>query len=474
MSNSAPVMSLNRDRKRLTQSDLTRIGKYEIRGVAGRGAMGVVYDGWDPVIARRVAIKAIPLPGLSDADAAEGLVRFRQEAQAAGRLSHPNIVSIYEYGEEGAIAYIVMEFVDGNTLKELLNTRGHLSAGEAMHIMEELLAGLQFSHERGVIHRDIKPTNVMLKPDGGVKIADFGIARIENCSLTQEGTIIGTPAYMSPEQFMAQNVDARTDIYSSGVLLYQMLTGRLPFEGSVAAIMHQALTARPRPASALAGTSSELDAAIERAMRPCAADRFGGAAEFRRALRSVGNVQMDTRVVTRAPGGVPRRRGPASRGVVALAWLVKTRPKSRFGFALTGAAMTGLLTAGVYGWPALLSAVSLTSTSVHVARNEGKFVVFFDAWSASLGDTAHATIAEAAQWALENTSKIVTVEGFAAPDGGIDANVHLSAARAQMVVDQLAHDGVERTRIRLLAHGPTSIARMSDEGRRVEIDIAGP
>ncbi|MGH7155067.1 MAG: serine/threonine-protein kinase, partial [Acetobacteraceae bacterium] len=218
------------------------LGKYEIKGTLGKGAMGTVYEGWDPIIARRVAIKTVRIPEDSDdPETEEALARFRREAQAAGRLTHPNIVGVFDYGETGDIAYIVMEYVDGPAVKSLLDKQERFGPNETMRIMTDLLNGLQFSHARGVVHRDIKPANVMLTSEGQAKIADFGIARIESSSMTQAGTVLGTPAYMSPEQFMGQVVDARTDLYSSGVLLYQLLTGERPFEGGMSAIMHKAL-----------------------------------------------------------------------------------------------------------------------------------------------------------------------------------------------------------------------------------------
>jgi serine/threonine-protein kinase len=243
----------------------SRLGKYELRGTLGRGAMGVVYDGWDPIIARRVAIKTVKVPDPTDAEAMEELARFRREAQAAGRLTHPNIVGVYDYGEDGDIAYIVMEFVDGPTLKSLLEKQERMALPEVARVMEDVLAGLAFSHARGIVHRDIKPANVMLSSDGRGKIADFGIARIESSSMTQAGTVMGTPAYMSPEQFMGQTVDARTDIYSCGVLLYQLLTGERPFEGGMTAIMHKALNTEPPKPSDLSVTAPPaLDAVVAR------------------------------------------------------------------------------------------------------------------------------------------------------------------------------------------------------------------
>ena len=263
------------------------LGKYEIRGTLGRGAMGVVYDGWDPVIARRVAIKTVPLPENPDPETAEEIARFKREAQAAGRLTHPNIVGIYDYGETSNLAYIVMEFVDGPSLKNLLDKQERFPTETIGRVMADVLGGLQFSHERGVVHRDIKPANVMLTSDGRAKIADFGIARIEASSMTQAGTMLGTPAYMSPEQFMGQVVDARTDVYSAGVMLYQLLTGERPFDGGLTAIMHKVLNTEPPPPSELAVTSpASLDAVVKRAMAKRPDDRFPSAAAFAEALRA--------------------------------------------------------------------------------------------------------------------------------------------------------------------------------------------
>jgi tRNA A-37 threonylcarbamoyl transferase component Bud32 len=268
-------------------SAVESLGKYEVRRQLGRGAMGTVYEGFDPVIERIVAIKTVRLPESADDETAEEIARFRREAQAAGRLIHPNIVGVFDYGETADLAYIVMEFVDGPPLKNLLDKNERFPLARIVQIMDDLLAGLQFSHERGVVHRDIKPANLMLTKSGQAKIADFGIARIESSSMTQAGTVLGTPAYMSPEQFMGQVVDARSDIYSSGVLLYQLLTGERPFEGSMSAIMHKALnTEAPLPSQISVTAPRPFDGVVKRAMAKRPEDRYASAAEFLAAIKA--------------------------------------------------------------------------------------------------------------------------------------------------------------------------------------------
>ena len=271
----------------MSGAQMTSLGKYAIRGVLGKGAMGTVYDGWDPVIDRRVAIKTVRVPDAQDEEAAEGLARFKREAQAAGRLTHPNIVGVFDYGETEDLAYIVMEFVEGRSLKDVMGANERMTTASIIALMEDILAGLTFSHGRGVVHRDIKPANIMITLDDRAKIADFGIARIEASSMTQAGTVLGTPAYMSPEQFMGQVVDRRTDIYSCGVLLYQLLTGDRPFDGSMTAIMHKVLTTvPPRPSELVVTAPASLDAVVAKAMARRPEDRYDTAAEFAQALRA--------------------------------------------------------------------------------------------------------------------------------------------------------------------------------------------
>ena len=271
-----------------------KLGKYEIRREIGRGGMGVVYEGYDPLIERRVALKVVGSAQFEASLEEELLTRLRREAQAAGRLSHPSIVSVYDYGEESVAradgkssrsAWIAMEFVEGRELESYFEYRERFPMSEVARIMGELLEALQYSHERGVVHRDIKPANIMLLASGAVKVADFGIARLESSTLTQVGTVMGSPSHMSPEQFMGQTVDARSDLYSAGVVLYQLLTGELPFSGSFTTIMHRVLNEQPTVPSVLnVQAPYRLDAVVHKAMAKRPEDRFQSAAEFKRAI----------------------------------------------------------------------------------------------------------------------------------------------------------------------------------------------
>ena len=244
-----------------------KLGKYEIRATIGRGAIGVVYEGWDPILARKVAIKTLALSS-DHVDDAEKRSRFLREAQAAAMLHHPNIVNIFDYGEEANHAYIVMELVGGSSLETVLSQSERLSRPRVFHIMSGLLAGLQHSHECGIVHRDIKPGNILLTTDHTVKISDFGIAHLEDSTLTRMGSIMGTPAYMSPEQVLGESVDARTDLYSAGVVLYQMLAGKRPYEGGTASIMHKIVTqpVPPLPPDIVSAISPRIDSLLAKAL----------------------------------------------------------------------------------------------------------------------------------------------------------------------------------------------------------------
>jgi eukaryotic-like serine/threonine-protein kinase len=270
-----------------------RFGKYELRREVGRGGMGVVYEAYDPTICRRVALKTLFGDVLSGPEADTYIGRLRREAQAAGRLNHPNIVAVYEFGEESQqpgvradrIAYITMEFIEGRELQQLLAAQERLDVPAVVRIMSQLLDALEYSHKNGVVHRDIKPSNVMLLADGTVKVTDFGIARIESSTLTRAGAVMGSPSYMSPEQFLGSSVDARSDLYSAGVVLYELLTGEVPFPGSFSTAMHRVLNETPTPVSALnVHAPKGIDGLLGRALAKQPADRFQSALEFKQAI----------------------------------------------------------------------------------------------------------------------------------------------------------------------------------------------
>jgi len=311
----------------------SHFGRYIVRSVVARTAMSSVYEAWDERIGRRVAIKAVTIGDPNDPDVRAMLTRFARGARAAGMLNHRNIVSVYDYAEQDDVAYLVMEFVDGVTLKTMLDGGRPLRGARMVSILGEVLEGLSYSHEHGVVHRDVKPANIMLPDAGEAKITDFGIARIELSDLTQAGTLMGSPAYMSPEQFLGEPVDLRTDIYSVGVILYQMLTGRRPYEGGLATIMHKALhTEPPIPSSLGSAAPAAFDPVVRRAMAKRRDDRYGSARELAQAIRNAAarEPRAAGATIRVAPPAKTPVRTPAARlseppRALALAWRDKPR-----------------------------------------------------------------------------------------------------------------------------------------------------
>jgi serine/threonine protein kinase len=263
----------------------TNLGRYEIDAEIGHGAMGVVYRARDPKIDRTVAIKTISLSGLGpDAEQAYR-ERFVVEARAAGRLSHPGIVAIFDVGEDAETQepYLVMEYLEGQSLHQLLG--GHncrLPPSTALHLAQEIAEALHYAHAQGVVHRDIKPANILVTADGYPKIADFGIAKLNQADLTLPGHVLGSPAYMAPEQLSGEGVDGRSDLFSLGVILYFMLTGHRPFQGnSTATVCFKVINHEPLPVSALESKlPSELDAIVSRAIAKDPAQRYQSGMEM--------------------------------------------------------------------------------------------------------------------------------------------------------------------------------------------------
>jgi serine/threonine protein kinase len=207
------------------------IGRYRIETLLGTGAMGEVYRAHDPAIDRLVAIKVVRPELVAGSGGEQLLERFRREARAAGRRFHPNIVAIWDFGDDNGMPFLVMELVEGQSLDQLIKSSGPLAQGRSLAIITQVLSALGFAHANGIVHRDIKPSNIMVLPGDQVKVADFGIARLEASEFTIVGDLLGTPAYMAPEQLSGGPVDHRTDLFAAGVILFEMLTGVKPFRG---------------------------------------------------------------------------------------------------------------------------------------------------------------------------------------------------------------------------------------------------
>ena len=271
----------------MSKAALKQLGRYRIVAELGRGAMGIVYRAEDPLLNRTVAIKCIIL--MEDpAVRAEYEARFFQEAKAAGGLNHPNLVTIHDVGREGDIAYMAMELLEGTDLRDLMS-RGRVALPLGVELMAQAAEGLAHAHEHGVVHRDIKPGNIMIVRGRVAKIMDFGIARVRASDVkTQTGAILGSPRYMSPEQVTGQPADRRSDIFSLGVMLHELAAGEPPFTApTVTQLMHLIATATPAPPSAANPTvPAMLDLIVARALQKQPADRYQSAAELASDLRA--------------------------------------------------------------------------------------------------------------------------------------------------------------------------------------------
>jgi eukaryotic-like serine/threonine-protein kinase len=303
-----------------------KLGKYEVRREIGRGGMGIVYEGFDPLIGRRVALKTFIRQFLDETQADNLLARLQREAQAGGRLNHPHIIAVFDFGEEtlkdenGAdvhSAFIAMEYVEGRSLQSHFEANERFPMREIERIMSELLDALGYSHAHGIVHRDIKPANILLLADGSVKVGDFGVAHVEAASaLTQQGTVLGSPQFMSPEQFTGQTVDGRSDLYSAGIVLYQLLTGDVPFTGAFTTIMHRVLNEQATAPTALnVQVPKQFDAVLKRALAKRPDERFQTAGAFKEAISAAmaapvtvappGSALSQDKTVLRQPGPHP-------------------------------------------------------------------------------------------------------------------------------------------------------------------------
>jgi len=270
---------------------LKSLGRYEIIGELGKGAMGLVYLARDPLIGRQLALKTFRL-GFSakDADAEQFKARFLREAQSAGILSHPNIVTIHDVVvEDDGDFFIAMEYVKGTDLKLLMQRQGRLDIRFVVDLVAQIAEGLDYAHSKGVVHRDIKPANIIITADKQAKITDFGIARVDASNLTVEGQLLGTPNYMAPEQIQGKEVDHRADIFSLGVMLYEMITGKKPFQGdNLTMVTHRIVyDAFTPPQELVAGLPDRLVKVLQQALEKDASRRYARGAEMARDLKAV-------------------------------------------------------------------------------------------------------------------------------------------------------------------------------------------
>jgi predicted Ser/Thr protein kinase len=305
---------------------LKQLGRYAIVREIGRGGMGVVYLATDPIISRPVALKTITFPPDHDErQRAQRFERFAREARAAGILSHPGIVTVYDAGRDDAsgLCFIAMEYVAGHTLKQEIADQGALPEGRTLELARRIALALDHAHGRGIVHRDLKPANILLGEDGSIKIADFGVARMETSDLTRDGQSIGSPAYMSPEQALGRTADRRSDLFSFGVVIYEMLTGRKPFTGpDTSAVIYQIVHEKQAaPSSLKPHLSPAWDRIVARLASKRPEDRYadarallvdlealvGGLEQF--AARSAGEdseeTVFDANPAQTVPGGQP-------------------------------------------------------------------------------------------------------------------------------------------------------------------------
>ena len=269
--------------------ELKSLGRYEIKGVLGKGAMGLVYDGRDPNLDRRVAIKTILTRQLDAKEQKEVAMRFEREVTAVARLNHRNIVQVYDFGSENDLAYIVMEFIQGRELESYFKKGERFDLKTLFKLQIELLDALDFAHEAGIIHRDVKPANVMVDAGGHAKLTDFGVARLTDGpqgEATRMGKQIGTPSYMSPEQIQGVPLDRRSDVFSAGIIFYQFLTGKKPFEsGSQFGLQAKIVQEDPVWPSALVQVPPEYDRVMARALAKDPEQRYKSARKFADALK---------------------------------------------------------------------------------------------------------------------------------------------------------------------------------------------
>ena len=279
---------------------MKKIGKYDILSILGKGAMGIVYKALDPDIDRKVAIKTIRFDLASEeTDNEEIMERFMREAQAAGKLTHPNIITIFDVGREEDLTYIVMQYIEGPSLQRLIAHGEKFSVPEVIKLMEQVCNGLDYAHQNGIVHRDIKPGNILLDNNKRAYICDFGVARVDTSTLTQSGTAVGTPSYMSPEQVMGKKIDKRSDIFSIGCILYEFLTGRRPFEAeNITTVIYKINEEPPAISEIKKGLPAGFEKIVNKALAKDANDRYQNCKQLTEDLRNLDKLSDKTIAVT--------------------------------------------------------------------------------------------------------------------------------------------------------------------------------
>jgi serine/threonine-protein kinase len=267
---------------------LTKAGRYQIVGELGRGSMGVVYEGYDPIIGRTVAIKTMLTQALAPQEFQEYKERFQREARAAGKLSHPNIITVYDFGEDAGVLYLAMEFLVGKSLDKIVEEQGVLPIETILPIYDQICSALDHAHQNKIVHRDIKPANIMVLQNGLVKVTDFGIAKMIGLGMTQAGQVLGTPNYMSPEQVKGRQIDGRSDIFSLGVILYELVTGEKPFGGrNITTVIYKIINENPVPPREFdASIHAGLSYVITKALAKNVEERYQTCRELAEDLRN--------------------------------------------------------------------------------------------------------------------------------------------------------------------------------------------
>ena len=290
---------------------LTKAGRYQIVGELGRGSMGVVYKGFDPIIGRTVAIKTMLPEGLSPQEFEEYKTRFQREAMAAGILAHPNIITVYDFGEDNGVLYLAMEFLEGKSLESIVQEQTVLPLEAILPIYDQVCSALDHAHRNMIVHRDVKPANIMILQSGLVKVTDFGIAKMMSMGMTQAGQILGTPNYMSPEQVKGRQIDGRSDIFSLGVILYELVTGEKPFGGqNITTVIYKIINENPIPPRELdASIPAGLSFVISKALAKGVDERYQTCRELADDLRNFRTLTPPVVTVDPAPKSTPPPMG---------------------------------------------------------------------------------------------------------------------------------------------------------------------